>query len=142
MSESEPQLENRIFGSKAALAFGIVLIGGMSVVSLLAFQDEPKLSTLEKLDNPTAVGDPVTATIPANRDQPIATVHGKPMYAGVRDKYRELEMAKAGTDDSGKVILYHLAKRGDVTPELWVRVDDQNYIQLLEKPLSSPAPQP
>jgi len=141
MSESETQLERPIFGGKVAFALGLALIFGMSVVSVLAFQDEPRRTSLEKLENPTAVGDPVTATVPLKADQPLVTVHGEPMFAGPADKHRELELYKAGADDSGKVLLYHLLKRGDLTPELWVRVGDQEYAQLLEKPARPTQPQ-
>lgn len=142
MSEPETQLESRILGGKVAFALGFILICGMSVVSVLAFQDEPRRTTLETLENPTAVGDPVTATLPPKPDQPIVTVHGKAMFAGSTETHREIEAYKAGMDDSGKVFLYHVLNRGKPTPQLWVRVGDLEYAPLLETPSVPPPPQP
>jgi hypothetical protein len=143
MSETAQDLEpeNEILGGRTAFVLGTILVVGIGILSIFAYLDVGNRTKLETLANPTALDDPVTFVLPKGAGEPALTVHGQKFYAGVPDKHRELEMFKAGTDDSGRVKVYEFLKRGEERqPGLWVRLSEEEYVPLVDKPVTPKEP--
>ena len=97
------------------------LIGGflllMFVVALTVWTDRQNRSSLEKVTEPTAVGDPIMLDFDP-RDNPgreVLNWNGQPYFLQTNEpvKLPEFEALKIGKDDKGKIELYQAKKQND-----------------------------
>ena len=113
------------------------LIGGflllMFVVALTVWTDRQNRSSLEKVTEPTAVGDPIMLDFDP-RDNPgreVLNWKGQPYFLQTNEpvKLPEFEALKVGTDDKGKIKLYQIKKQNDLRVIL-VKIKPNEFLRL------------
>ena len=113
------------------------LIGGflvlMFVVGLTVWTDRQNRSSLEKVTEPTAVGDPIMLDFDP-RDNPgreVLNWKGQPYFLQTNEpvKLPEFEALKVGTDDKGKIELYQIKKQNDLRVVL-VKIKPNEFLRL------------
>ena len=148
-----------IFGRRAAVILGGLLLLGFSVLAGFGMADRAQRAELERFEQPSAVGDATVFSFPgtgtagvgtpeSNTTQggpdpslpsgPVLSLGGKPQYVERLSEMRDWRMLKAGTDDSGKVTLFHWFNRDDrVETAFWLRYAPGRYALLTGKPRQS-----
>jgi len=144
---NQPQKE--IYAGKTALVFGAVLLAGFATLSTLAAFDRRDRATLERLDAPSAAGDPVvyhSVVAPAATEQggapapQAALTHGGvPLFEHGEDDRSDGTMMKAGMDDSGKIPLYRRMRRGKLRGEFYVKLAPGKFLELAPAKAHKPA---
>jgi hypothetical protein len=113
------------------------LIGGflllMFVVGLTVWADRQNRSSLEKVTEPTAVGDPIMLDFDP-RDNPgreVLNWKGQPYFLQTNEpvKLPEFEALKVGMDDKGKIELYQIKKQNDLRVIL-VKIKPNEFLRL------------
>jgi hypothetical protein len=113
------------------------LIGGflllMFVVGLTVWTDRQNRSSLEKVTEPTAVGDPIMLDFDP-RDNPgreVLNWKGQPYFLQTNEpvKLPEFEALKVGRDDKGKIELYQIKKQNDLRVVL-VKIKPNEFLRL------------
>jgi hypothetical protein len=113
------------------------LIGGflllMFVVGLTVWTDRQNRSSLEKVTEPTAVGDPIMLDFDP-RDNPgreVLNWKGQPYFLQTNEpvKLPEFEALKVGRDDKGKIELYQIKKQNDLRVVL-VKIKQNEFLRL------------
>ncbi len=127
-----------LFGEKTALALGGALVAGYALFTALAAADKNERPRLERIDSPTALGDPVAPFITPEQGIPAVTLAGTPLYAGGHEGFRDEEILKAGMDDTGKIPLYRLSDQGKGPATTLLRAAPRDYILLLGSPVPGP----
>ena len=88
---------------------------------------------MEKITEPTAVGDPILVSFDP-RDNPGREVlhwNGQPYFLQTNEpvKLPEFEALKVGTDDKGKIELYRIKKQNDLRVVL-VKIKPNEFLRL------------
>jgi hypothetical protein len=113
------------------------LMGGFSVlmfaVALTVWMDNRNRPNLEKITEPTAVGDPITLNFDP-RDNPgreVLNWNGQPYFLQTNEplKLPEFEALKVGRDDKEKIELYQVKKQNDVRVVL-VKIKPNEFLRL------------
>jgi hypothetical protein len=113
------------------------LIGGflllMFVVALTVWTDRQNRSSLEKVTEPTAVGDPIMLDFDP-RDNPgreVLNWKGQSYFLQTNEpvKLPEFEALKVGTDDKRKIELYQIKKQNDLRVVL-VKIKPNEFLRL------------
>jgi hypothetical protein len=113
------------------------LMGGflllMSVVALSVWIDVQNRPTLEKITEPTAVGDPIITNFDP-RDNPGREVlrwKEQPYFLQTNGpvKLPEFDVLKVGKDDKGKIELYQVKKQNDLRVVL-VKIGPNEFLRL------------
>ncbi len=113
------------------------LIGGflllMFVVALTVWTDRQNRSSLEKVTEPTAVGDPIMLDFDP-RDNPgreVLNWKGQPYFLQTNEpvKLPEFDALKVGTDDKRKIELYQIKKQNDLRVVL-VKIKPNEFLRL------------
>jgi hypothetical protein len=113
------------------------LIGGflllMFIVALTVWADRQNRSNLEKVTEPTAVGDPIMLDFDP-RDNPgreVLNWKGQPYFLQTNEpvKLPEFDALKVGTDDKGKIELYQIKKQNDLRVVL-VKIKPNEFLRL------------
>jgi hypothetical protein len=119
----------------AKWAYGLisVFLLGMLIVALTVWLDMKNRPDLEKISEPTAVGDKVTLRFDPRqnpghevlqwKNQPYFLQNNEPV------KLREFEALKVAKDDSGKVELYRVEKQSDQRVVL-VKIGIDEFLRL------------
>jgi hypothetical protein len=113
------------------------LMGGflllMFVVALSVWIDSQNRPTLEKISEPTAVGDPIITNFDP-RDNPGREVlrwKEQPYFLQTNGpvKLPEFDAIKVGKDDKGKIELYQVKKQNDLRVVL-VKIGPNEFLRL------------
>jgi hypothetical protein len=113
------------------------LLGGflllMFVAALSVWIDSQSRSNLEKITEPTAVGDPITLNFDP-RDNPgheVLNWKGQPYFLQTNApvKLLEFDAFKIGKDDTGKIELYQVKKQNDLRVAL-VKIRLNEFLRL------------
>ena len=119
----------------AKWAYG--LMGGflllMSVIALSVWIEVQNRPTLEKITEPTAVGDPIITNFDP-RDNPGREVlrwKEQPYFLQTNGpvKLPEFDVLKVGKDDKGKIELYQVQKQNDLRLVL-VKIGPNEFLRL------------
>src|SRR5438067_5308922 len=102
MSDAAENLTSSAWAPRLAVA----LIAGFALVAAFTFSDRAHRVSLERMDEPTAVGDTRFVAPPASAKTPLGSFHGKPLLGTQRVKGRDTAMRKVGLDDSGAFFIY------------------------------------
>ncbi len=112
MNETGHPVGVPLFGAKWACGLGLALLLGFAAVTASAIHDKARLSSLETVTEPTAVGDSSFVT-PASREpgMTLLTWNGRPLrLADVKNvAASDLAMLKAGMDDTHSIFIYTLS---------------------------------
>jgi hypothetical protein len=103
------------------------------VVGLVVWIDGQNRSTLEKVTEPTAVGDPVMIDFDP-RDNPgreVLTWKEQPYFLQTNGPVvlPEFDALKVGKDDKGKIELYQIEKQNDLRVVL-VKIGPNEFLRL------------
>ena len=113
------------------------LMGGflllMSVIALSVWIEVQNRPTLEKITEPTAVGDPIITNFDP-RDNPGREVlrwKEQPYFLQTNGtvKLPEFDVLKVGKDDKGKIELYQVQKQNDLRVVL-VKIGPNEFLRL------------
>jgi hypothetical protein len=113
------------------------LMGGflllMAVLALTVWIDRQNRATLEKISEPTAVGDPMVVDFDP-RDNPgreVLNWKGQPYFLQTNEpvKLPEFEALKIGRDDKGKFELYQVKKQNDLRVVL-LKIGPNEFLRL------------
>ena len=113
------------------------LMGGflslMVIVALTVWLDSQNRSNLEKITEPTAVGDPIMLDFDP-RDNPgreVLNWNGQPYFLQTNGpvKLPEFDAFKVGKDDLGKIELYQVKKQNDMRVVL-VKIGPNEFLRL------------
>ena len=125
------------FETSLAEKWAYGLMGGflslMLVVALTVWIDSQNQSNLEKITEPTAVGDPIMLNFDP-RDNPgreVLNWRGQPYFLQTNEpvKLPEFDALKAGKDDKGKIQLYQVKKQNDLRVVL-VKIGQNEFLRL------------
>lgn len=101
----------------SAEKFAKILLGlflaCFAVFALMTLQDRSNRAQLERIESPSAAGDPAVldlAKVGANKALPALTREGRPLYIQSFEGPSDDSLRKAGTDDTGKIPLYRQLK--------------------------------
>ena len=113
------------------LTGGFLLL--MFVVALTVWLDSQNRSNLEKIMEPTAVGDPVMLDFDP-RDNPgheVLNWRKQPYFLQTNEllKLPEFDALKIGKDDKGKIQLYQVKKQNDLRVVL-VKIGQNEFLRL------------
>ena len=111
----------------------LICLVGVSWAVAVDLQSRPEL---ERISQPTAVGDPIAVVFDAKRDQPKEIVRWKgtpyyPIQNGVTS-LPEYNALKVGVDDSGKIWLYR-ERRPTQENEIIVKIGANQFLRLAPK---------
>jgi hypothetical protein len=111
----------------------LICLVGVSWAVAVDWQSRPEL---ERISQPTAVGDPIAVVFDAKRDQPKEIVRWKgtpyyPIQNGVTS-LPEYNALKVGVDDSGKIWLYR-ERRPTQENEIIVKIGANQFLRLAPK---------
>ncbi|HWL53334.1 MAG TPA: hypothetical protein VNQ90_12935 [Chthoniobacteraceae bacterium] len=143
MNEQPPKASRPVSFAKTATVFGILLLAAYAVVGLMLTHDRRQGPALEHLEEATAVGVPAVYQLPEQAEgddgtlprEPIVVRDGTPLYARKQTDQDEWLMLKAGTDDGGKIPLYHRYRKRKMTFEYFIKLAPGEYLELTpEKP--------
>lgn len=103
------------------------------VVALTVWIDSQNRPNLEKITEPTAVGDPVMLDFDP-RDNPgreVLNWKGQPYFLQTNEpvKLPEFDALKVGKDDQGKIELYQVKKQNDLRVVL-VKTGPSEFLRL------------
>lgn len=113
------------------------LMGGflslMVIIALTVWLDSQNRSSLEKMTEPTAVGDPIMLDFDP-RDNPgreVLNWNGQPYFLQTNGpaKLPEFDAFKVGKDDLGKIQLYQVKKQNDMRVVL-VKIGPNEFLRL------------
>lgn len=113
------------------------LMGGflslMIIVALTVWLDSQNRSNVEKITEPTAVGDPIMLDFDP-RDNPgrqVLNWNGQPYFLQTNGpvKLPEFDALKVGKDDLGKIQLYQVKKQNDRRVVL-VKIGPNEFLRL------------
>ena len=125
-----------LFGRKAAIILGSVMLTGFGVLSLTAALDRRDRASLEKLDNPSGAGDavvyqrPEATPAPGEAPASVLSLEGVLLFGRGEEKYSDGTMMKAGVDDAGKIPLYRRLRRGKLKEEFYLKLAPGRYMEL------------
>jgi hypothetical protein len=111
----------------------LICLVGVSWAVAVDWQSRPEL---ERISEPTAVGDPITVVLDAEPDQPKEIVRWKgtpyyPIQSGVTF-LPEYDALKVGADDSGKIWLYR-ERHPTQENEIIVKIGGNQFLRLAPK---------
>jgi len=112
-----PDVDEKRFGEK--WAYGIMggFLIGLLLVGLLVFADSRNRGTLERISQPTAVGDPITLHYDSkqNPGKEILRWKGEAYFLQTNEPLNlaESDAIKIGMDDSNQIQLYQAQKQTD-----------------------------
>ncbi|MBV8143145.1 MAG: hypothetical protein JO279_04090 [Verrucomicrobia bacterium] len=117
--------------------WGYGLMGGFLlltfVVAWTVWTDSQNRTSLEKITEPTAVGDPVTLGFDPrdNRGHEVLNWQGQPYFLQTNEpvKLPEVQALKIGKDDKGKIELYQTKKQNDLRVIL-VKTGPNEFLRL------------
>jgi|GEM_PF-3059979 len=130
----------------AAFLLGAALLAGYAVVALMTARDTANRPQLETLRSETAAGVPVVLPEPWPPDptRPVLTREGVPLYIREPDEDLRREddwkMIRSGTDESGRIPLYRLLSKGELSERLFLKAAPGSYYDLSPKPGKPPEP--
>jgi hypothetical protein len=125
---SEPSyIEKWAYG----LMGGFVLL--MAIVALTVWIDRQNREKVERISEPTAVGDPTVVNFDP-RDNPgreVLNWNGQPYFLQTNEpvKIPEFEAFKIGKDDQGKIELYQVKKQNDKRVVL-LKIGPNSFLRL------------
>lgn len=123
-----------IFGEKVAWILLAMLVTGALLFSGIAVNDKGRRADLETMERVSGVADLDFHALPV-AGTPLAVKDGTPLFAGEVREQRDYEMAKAGLDDSGKVMLYQVVRKREKPQEgYWVKVGAGRYVAVKGEP--------
>lgn len=101
-----------------AKRIAIALLVGFTVVAAFTFFDQQRRAAIERVDEPTAVGDKHFVTSErAATATPLAIWKGRPLIGSERVKVRDNRMLRAGTTDDGTLSIYRLDESAEKNKE-------------------------
>ena len=109
---SSAENESTFPGRPAVFGLGVGLLVGLLVVLAVTMRDNGRRTTLETIAEFTAVGDthyfPMPETAPSPPYQPVARLHGKPLYPVDFRKHEATpdDMTRAGVDETAGYLIY------------------------------------
>lgn len=126
-----------LFGGKTAVILGGIFLAGFAVCAVLAGMDRTQRPQLEEMTSPSAAGESavfVPPQTPGAADAPVMNRGGVPLYIVKYEGAHDEDLRKAGTDDTGKIPLYHrFNKDGHAKEGYWVKIAPRVYAVLGEK---------
>jgi len=130
--------DQKLFSAKTALILGATLLAGFAAIATSASVDRRQRSQLERLDQPTAAGDPVTYTLPttppdSGKPEPVLLFKGAPLYASEKESLSDASMLKTAMDDAGKIQLYRCDKRKK-QHEIYLKLAPGEFLELAPEP--------
>jgi len=111
---STGETESGIFGGKTAAILGGIFLFFFVMMAVLGAMDRSQRAHLETVNSRSAVGDPITF-IPqpsADASTPVMVKDGIPLFIVKYEGAHDDDLRKAGTDDTGKILLYHRVAKG------------------------------
>ncbi len=113
------------------------LMGGflslMVIVALTVWLDSQNRLSLEKITEPTAVGDPILPGFDPrnNPGREVLNWNGQPYFLQTNGpvKLPEFDALKVGKDDLGKIQLYQVKKQNDMRVVL-VKIGPNEFLRL------------
>jgi hypothetical protein len=107
MSDSQ-NISEKILGQAWAVRIAAALLLGYAAVSLFAAHEKSQRAELERVSEPTAVGDTALFPLPKPWDvkKPLAVFEGTPLYFLDWVRLPDSVMQKAGRPDSAAFTVY------------------------------------
>lgn len=113
-------------------------MAGFAVLALFATLDKRNRTSIEKLTEPSAAGEPAVFTLPEKgvRDPsaPVVEAKGVPQYEDEIVRRPDGAMMKAGHDDSGKYPLYRRLRSDVLQEPLHLKLAPGRYLRLSTEP--------
>lgn len=110
-------LDEKLPGEKWAYGIMAGFLVGLLLVALLVFADNRNRLMLERISQPTAVGDPITLRYDSkqNPGKEILRWKGEAYFLQTNEplKLAESDAIKIGMDDSAQIQLYQAQKQTD-----------------------------
>ena len=131
---SETQNEP-VLGAKCVVRLCAALLTGFAFVTAFAVHDKARLAQLEKVDEPTAVGDAAFFKPPEKFDSGAVFVKlgGQPLHPTGTERYAlpDATMIRAGIDDSKAFRLYKSTERGGRDGDyFFLKVGNGQYLEM------------
>ena len=126
-----------LFGKTAALALCVCLLAGLAGQTAFTFHDTLIRLRLEKIVEPTGVGDASFFTPPGPLDpqKPVAFFQGKSLFmvSSAPIKLHDSKAIRVGMDDSGSSVIYRPSDSAAVvkgSPEYLLKIDRDRYMKV------------
>jgi len=114
-----------------ALIAGVILL--MFLLALAVWLDSEQRLRLERMIEPTAVGEPVSLKVDPreNPGRSVLNWKSQPYFLRTNQpvKLREFDAYKVGRDDSGQIALYQIKKQRDLRVVL-VKIGHDEFLPL------------
>lgn len=123
--------ENDSFGYAWATRLSGALLLALAVVSVFTFLGRSHRLNLERVDQPTAVGD-LYFVPPAEPNTPLGTFRGQPLIVAERVKERDSAMLKEGLDDSQSFTVYR-SSDPEESSTFFLKVAEGSYLKILPR---------
>jgi len=123
---------SKIFGQTAAVRLGIALLLGYGLITGFAVYDKHRLSSVEKVDALTAVGDKAFFPVPKSFDPsaPLANFEGHSLYFVDWKLIQDHVMTRQGMDDGNSFSVYKMnGVKGAEASLLYLKIKDGCYVQ-------------
>lgn len=120
-------------GKKWAIGLGTALLLAFGLTIAAGFRDAARISTLEKIDEPSAVGDHAFFPRPdkISPEKPVLSLGGQPLIALDTAKGRDGLMLKAGMDDSNSFFVYRArVPKKDEQDLYFLKLADGQYLKV------------
>jgi hypothetical protein len=113
-----------------ARRIAIAMLLGFAMVAAFTFFDHQRRSAIERVDEPTAVGDAhFVAPENAAAAKPLAAWKGRALVGSESVKIRDNRMLRAGTADDGALSIYRLDESAEKNKD---RVGKQRDVYFLK----------
>src|SRR5438552_75371 len=89
------------------------LVAGFVLVAAFTFYDHAHRAALERVEEPTAVGDTHFAKPPPNANATVGKFEGKNLFVEKSVKARDSKMLRAGREENGAFAVYRSAEPDD-----------------------------
>ena len=121
---------SKIFGQTWAVRLGAAFLLGYAVVTGFAMYENSHRATIERTDEPTAIGDKTffPAQEPVDKSLPLAHFDGHALYFAGWQEAGDAFMLKAGMDDTRTYSVYKMeGAKGEEADYLYLRTKPGYY---------------
>jgi hypothetical protein len=108
---------------------GAALVAGFALVAGVAAYDHAHRAELERVEEPSAVGDAHFISLPGEAAGTFGAFQGSPLHGTRRIKRRDSKMWKAGLDDSGTFYIYRSTDPKE-NGTLFLKIANDTFLEL------------
>jgi len=123
---------SKILGQSVAIRLGVALLLGYGIITGLAVRDKLRLSSIEKANASTAVGDNAFFPVPKSFDPstPLANFDGHSLYFVDWRSLQDELVLRQGMDDTNSFAVYKLdGAKGDDASAFFLKIKPGYYVK-------------